>query len=115
MSGRVIVVTGGSAGVGRGIPSWGDSGRFADAPLGYAGTHDARSRFVLWVMLEIQPENDERRYAKIRPQIPVPNPEALGVVQLQIELWGGADDGDLQIVQVHDYSAQEILASLERG
>jgi hypothetical protein len=64
------------------------------------------------VVIEVEPNDGERRYVRICPQVPLPDPMTTGAVLLQTEAWGGPDDGELQLVQVYQEAAHEILASL---
>jgi hypothetical protein len=65
------------------------------------------------VAIEVESKNGERRYVRICPQVPMPDPMTTGAVLLQTEAWGGPDDGELQLVQVHREAAHEILASMK--
>jgi hypothetical protein len=67
------------------------------------------------VEIEVESENGERRYLRVHPQVPVPDPMTSGTVLLQTEVWGGPCDGVLQLVQVYQQAAHEILASIGSG
>ena len=82
--------------------------RFSGSARGY------RLCMTRWVVVEVESDNRERRYARVRHQIPMPDPLAAGVVLLQTEVWGGPDDGDLRFVQVYTHAAEEILDSLDQ-
>jgi hypothetical protein len=66
-----------------------------------------------WVVIEIGTESGERRYARIRRQVPKVNPLTSDAVLLQVELWGGPIDGELGALQMDRGAADEILAAIE--
>jgi hypothetical protein len=67
-----------------------------------------------WLVIEMESENGERRYARVRPQVPMADPVVAGVVLLQTETWCGPNDGELRFVQVYAQAAEEILGAFEQ-